>query len=168
MMNAKANDFYPRSINHIGVIVSDLDKAIEWYQKVLGYYLIIGPIEIAYDNHTEQIARDILGTRFRRGRFAHLSAGNQVGLELCEFDDPEAGMRENNMEFWKNGYFHLAVTDSDVAGLVERITANGGKQRTKIWEIFPGKGRYLAFCEDPWGNIIEIYSHSYELTWTST
>ncbi|GAA6618605.1 VOC family protein [Scytonema sp. NUACC26] len=165
-MNAKTNEIYPRSINHIGVTVSDLDKAIEWYQEVLGYRLIFGPIEIAPDEHSQQLARDILGMRFRRGRFAHLATGNQVGLELFQFDDPEAGVRENSMEFWKNGYFHLAVTDPDVAGLVERITANNGKQRTKIWEILPGKGRYLAFCEDPWGNSIEIYSHSYEMTWS--
>ena len=25
----------------------------------------------------------------------------------------------------------------------------------------------MVYCEDPWGNIIEIYSHSYELTYSA-
>jgi hypothetical protein len=39
-----------------------------------------------------------------------------------------------------------------------------GKQRSKIWDIPPSKGYKIAFCEDPFGNVIEIYTHSYERT----
>ncbi|MDJ0724580.1 MAG: VOC family protein [Prochloraceae cyanobacterium] len=157
---------YPRTINHIGLTVTDLDKAIAWYQEILGYRLILGPLDLVpEDTHFGRMAKDLLGSRLKRGRFAHLATGNGVGLELFEFDDPEAGQRENNMEYWKNGYFHIAISDPDVIGLAEKISETGGKQRSQVWEIFPGSGYQLVYCEDPWGNIIEIYSHSYEMTW---
>lgn len=38
----------------------------------------------------------------------------------------------------------------------------GVKQRSNIWEIIPNKGYKISFCEDPFGNIIEIYSNSFE------
>ena len=28
---------YPRSINHVGVGVADIERAIHWYQEVLGF-----------------------------------------------------------------------------------------------------------------------------------
>jgi hypothetical protein len=40
-------------------------------------------------------------------------------------------------------------------------------QRSKLWEIVPDKGYMIVFCEDPFGNIIEIYSDGYEQTITS-
>lgn len=158
---------YPRSINHIGLTVTSLDEALKWYQEILGYKLIFGPLDIVPDDtHFGRMAKDILGPRLKQGRFAHLGSANGVGLELFEFNDPEAGKSDDNMQYWKNGYFHIAITDANVPRLAKQITENGGKQRTEVWEIFPNSGYQLVYCEDPWGNVIEIYSHSYEETWS--
>jgi hypothetical protein len=40
---------------------------------------------------------------------------------------------------------------------VKKIAESGGKQRTKVLELIPGKPYKIAYCEDPFGNIIEIY-----------
>jgi predicted enzyme related to lactoylglutathione lyase len=53
------------------------------------------------------------------------------------------------------------ITDPDIEGLCKRISEGGGKQRTEIWEFVPEKGYKIVFCEDPFGNIIEIFDHSY-------
>jgi catechol 2,3-dioxygenase-like lactoylglutathione lyase family enzyme len=46
--------------------------------------------------------------------------------------------------------------------------ANGGKQRMPVREYYPGEKPYrMVYCEDPFGNLIEIYSHSYELTYAA-
>ncbi len=154
------------AINHIGLTVSSIEKAIEWYSNLFGFELIIGPLPLQPDDsHFGQLAIDILGGRLKSGQFAHLKTGNGIGLELFEFDDPESGSKENNMEYWKNGIFHFAITDPNPEQLATKIVSNGGKQRTKNWDIFPGGDRKLVYCEDPWGNIIEIYSHSYVDTW---
>lgn len=155
------------SINHIGLTIGNVDEAIHWYTQVLGYRLIAGPLDLIPDaSHFGRMAADLLGDRLRRGRFAHLLSENAIGLELFEFEDPETGVRPDNMEYWKYGYFHICVTDADVTVLAEKIVAQGGKQRSQVWEVFPGSGFYLAYCEDPWGNVIEIYSHSYEQIWS--
>jgi len=58
--------------------------------------------------------------------------------------------------------FHFAIIDPDIENLVRRIAETGGKSRSQIWRFFPDK-----LCEDPFGNTIEIYSHSTEQTWSN-
>ena len=36
---------YPRTVNYIAVSVPDLDKAIRWYTEILGFNLVMRPIE---------------------------------------------------------------------------------------------------------------------------
>jgi hypothetical protein len=50
---------------------------------------------------------------------------------------------------------------------VEKIVAHGGKQRMPIREYYPGDKPYrMVYVEDPFGLIFEVYSHSYELTYS--
>ncbi len=98
-------------------------------------------------------------------RTVWLSSGNQVGIEIFEYLDPKAERRINdNFEYWKSGFIHICITDPNIEELCRKISENGGKQRSKIWDIPPSKGYKIAFCEDPFGNVIEIYTHSYERT----
>jgi catechol-2,3-dioxygenase len=97
-----------------------------------------------------------------------MSSANSVGVELFQFVDPQAERRIDNFEYWKTGFFHIAFTEPDIESLAERIAATGGKKRTEVMELQPGSGRKICFCEDPFGDIIEIYSHSYEQFWSNT
>ena len=80
-----------------------------------------------------------------------------------------SGNPENNFEYWKTGIFHFGVQDPDVEGLAEKIVAAGGKKRMKAPRYYyPGEKPYrMIYMEDPFGNILEIYSHSYELHYAS-
>jgi hypothetical protein len=49
-----------------------------------------------------------------------------------------------------------------VPGLARRIEAAGGKIRSEIWDPFDGQPYQLVYCEDPFGTIVEIYSHGHE------
>lgn len=158
---------YPRTINHIAVSVTDLDKAVKWYKEVFGF-TVNGPIEFEADDSSLGIAaRDIHGPNFRKMRMAWLSSGNQVGFEMFEYIDPKAERRIDNFEYWKSGFFHICVTDPNIEELCKRISDSGGRQRSRIWDVDPDKGYKIAFCEDPFGNVIEIYTHSYEQLVTS-
>lgn len=54
-----------------------------------------------------------------------------------------------------------------IEGLVEKFKQHGGKQRMPIREYYPGEKPYkMVYVEDPFGNIFEIYTHSYELTYS--
>ena len=57
--------------------------------------------------------------------------------------------------------FHIAVTCPDVVGLAERVAVSGGQRRTGIYSPHP---RFtMCYCEDPWGNALEINGCGYEL-----
>ena len=44
----------------------------------------------------------------------------------------------------------------------------GGRQRMPVREYFPGEKPYrMVYVEDPFGIVFELYSHSYELTYSA-
>lgn len=52
--------------------------------------------------------------------------------------------------------------------MVKKIVEHGGKQRMPIREYYPGEKPYrMCYVEDPFGIIFEVYSHSYEGTYSS-
>ena len=88
---------------------------------------------------------------------------NGIGIELFQLLDPPHEKREPSLEYWKSGFFHICVTDPNIEALAERIASSGGRQRSKVWRIDSRTEDYrLCYCEDPFGNIIEIYTHNYE------
>ncbi len=157
---------YPRSFSHIGLSVPDLDKAVEFYTEVLGWYTIMEPAPV-YNDDTAigQMCRDVFGNDWKEFRIAHLATGDKVGVELFEF--PQNEKPENNFEYWKTGIFHFCIQDPNIEELVEKIIQHGGKQRMPIREYYPDDKPYkMVYVEDPFGNIFEIYTHSYELTYS--
>lgn len=154
----------PRPLHHIAIGVADIEAAIAWYAEVLGYRVFTGPIELAIEDDRTGQLKDVLGPRFRKLKIAHLSTGSGCGLELFESIDPPHERRDEDVEFWKSNIFHFCVMDPDIEGLLAKIVANGGRQLSKIWEDRPSGGTYrMAYCQDPWGTLIEVHTHSYEI-----
>ena len=61
----------------------------------------------------------------------------------------------------------VCFVEPEIEAKAQRIAATGGKVRGKVWQLFPDKPYKIVFCEDPFGNIIELYSHSTEQTWSN-
>lgn len=160
------NKPYPRSFSHIGLSVPNIKDAVEFYTEVLGWYVIMEPSEVVEDDSPiGQMCTDVFGKGWGTFKIAHLATSDKIGIELFEFPNNEAP--ENNFEYWKTGIFHFCVQDPDIEGLVEKIITHGGKQRMPIREYYPNEKPYkMVYCEDPFGNLIEIYTHSYELTYS--
>ncbi len=60
------------------------------------------------------------------------------------------------------------MQDPTIEELARKIVEHGGKQRMPIREYYPGKKPFkMVCCEDPFGVLIEIYTRSYELTYSS-
>lgn len=155
---------YPRAFSHIGITVADLDRAVKFYEDVMGWYVIMNPTDVVEEQDTAigQMCIDVFGTGWKSFRIAHLSTVDGIGIELFEFsgnDKPQAEFKP-----FQTGVFHFSVKDPDVEGLAAKIVEAGGKQRMPVREYYPGEKPYrMVYMEDPFGNIIEIYSHSYEL-----
>lgn len=157
-----------KPMNHVAVSVTDIDLAMKWYRDIMGFTVLMEPVEIftePADTDIAKIASNILGPKFKKMAMCHMSSGNGVGFEIFQFIEPKAELREDNFEYWKNGFYHICVTDPNIEELVKQIASSGGKKRSEIFELMPGKK--ICFCEDPFGNIIEIYSHSYEQFWSN-
>lgn len=158
----------PRAMNHAGITVTDIDEAVKWYQDVFGCTVVMAPLEAQEDgSHFSDIIADIFGAGFESMRIAHLATANGVGIELFQFSNPKTTRREENFEYWRTGIFHICITDPDVEGLAKRIEETGGKLRSKIWSLWIDKPYRVCYCEDPWGNIVELNSHSYEQIWAN-
>lgn len=151
------------SINHIAISVPDLEKAINWYQEVMGFTIVRGPAKLTFDDiQVGKALKNIFGSQFKSLRIVWMSSANNVGIELFQFIQPEQLPRKKQLEYWEGGVIHIAITERNIEDLLSKVTKSGGKQISDIWELDPIKHHKLAFCSDPFGNVIEIYSHSYE------
>ena len=141
-------------ITHVGIGVPELEAAMRWYTEVLGFERLGSTTRVLEnEGHAGVIAADVLGPGFGSFSQGHLVGANGVALELFEFEDPRAGRR---------GIFHLCVVAPDLAAAADRIAASGGRRTSAIWPIFEGEPYVMCYCEDPFGNVVELYSHDHE------
>jgi catechol 2,3-dioxygenase-like lactoylglutathione lyase family enzyme len=160
------NAEYPRGINHVGLTVPDLEKAVDWYKSVLGFNVLRGPYEVVIgDSYSSRMLKDFFGPELKRLRMVHMSMGNGVGLEMFEFVEPKTQLPKTNFEYTRGGFYHICVTDPNVEALVKLITGSGGEQISQVWEIYKGSEFKAVYCRDPFGNVIEVFSHNYEQVW---
>lgn len=152
-----------RALNHVGLVVPDLDAALAWYREVLGFELLTAPVEMrADDPQLGEALVSMLGPRVRAFRIAHLTMGGGVGLQLFQFIDPAPLPAEGSV-FSRTGFSHICVTAPDIEALADEIAARGGR-RSPVFRSIPGRPYAAAYCADPWGNAVEINSHDYAET----
>jgi catechol 2,3-dioxygenase-like lactoylglutathione lyase family enzyme len=146
-------------LTHVGIGVPELEPALSWYSDVLDLEAL-GPTTAVreQEGHAGVVAADVLGPGFGSFRQAHLVGANGVGLELFEFEEPQARRR---------GIFHLCVVAPDVAATADRIAAHGGRRTSQVWPIFEGEPYLTCYCEDPFGNVVELYSHTHERVYSN-
>ena len=153
---------YPRSFNHIGITVPDIEKAFYFYTHVLGWYPMAKPALVFEDKSTPegQMCIDVFGEGFKQFKVAHVSSSNGIGMEIFEF--PLSTKENYQYQPFKTSVFHICVQDPDIEGLAKKIVENGGKQRMPIRYFDPNKPFRMVYMEDPFGNILEIVTHSYD------
>lgn len=159
---------YPRSFSHIGISVPNIEKAVQFYKEVMGWYVIMEPSTVKKENDTAigQMCIDVFGEDWETFEIAHMSTSDGIGIELFSF--PNMGDEKPEFNPFKTGLFHFCVQDPDIENLVDKIVAFGGKQRMPIREYYPNDKPYkMVYVEDPFGVVFEIYTHSYELTYSS-
>lgn len=145
-------------LNHAGLTVTDIDEAVTWYVDVFGLSRLFGPEEVSSGR-----AETIFGEAFGRMKRAVVGGSNGTGLELFEFLEPKSVRRDDNFEYWKTGIFHVCFTCQDVGAQLAAVVAAGGRARTE--PLAAGDGRLIAYCEDPFGNVLELTNRSMSTTY---
>jgi catechol 2,3-dioxygenase-like lactoylglutathione lyase family enzyme len=95
-----------------------------------------------------------------------MSTSDGTGIELFCF--PHGDKVAPEFKPFNTGLFHFCIQDPNIEDLIDSIVAHGGKQRMPIREYYPkDKPFKMCYVEDPFGIVFEIYTHSYELTYSS-
>ncbi|CAM3618180.1 lactoylglutathione lyase family protein [Zobellia roscoffensis] len=162
------NKEYPKSFSHIGITVPKLEEAVTFYSEVMGWYVIMAPSKVKKEKETAigQMCIDVFGEDWEEFEIAHMSTSDGIGIELFSF--PQGGKEAPDFNPFNTGLFHFCIQDPNIEDLVDKIVAHGGKHRMPIRSYYPNEKPYrMCYVEDPFGIVFEIYSHSYELTYSS-
>ena len=146
-----------QGIHHAGIVVSQLDRSIDFYVGVLGLELMTEPAPPNEGPHLDAV----LGLAGARLRGVLLRAGTSA-IELHEFYAPP----------WPSGQpvpanalgaQHVAFLADDLAAEKAAIEARGGVFMTSINVIDAGPfaGLRTAFIRDPDGIRIEFVEVAY-------
>lgn len=148
-------------LGHIGLTVPRLDVAVAWYADVFRFEPI-GPQAtlIAADGDGGRLAAAVFGRGFVEANVIQLATGSPVDLELFEFRPPQGSARPA-FEYWHPGWFHFCVVESEIEAMGARIERHGGRRLTGVLSIVPGTPYRMCYCQDPFGNVVEIHTHAH-------
>jgi lactoylglutathione lyase family protein len=158
------------TFSHIGITVPDLEKAVEFYSKAFGLYVIMPPTEIQHDDSAiGQMCDDVFGEGWGSFRIAHLSHGRWHRDRTVRVPQHDRTRRSVPSNIGAAACSISACRTTDLEGRVKIIEELGGRQRMQqVRKYYPGEKPYrMVYMEDPFGNIFELYSHSYELTYSA-
>ena len=140
-------------IDHVGITVSDLDRALGFYRDVLGLRVI------ADATVTEPEVAELLGLDSVQLRIADLDSGDGRIVELIQYVQPKG--RRIAYESSDSATAHIAFTVDDLAAVRDRLTSAGATMvsRQPITINEPGgafDGAICFYVRDPDGIILEL------------
>jgi catechol 2,3-dioxygenase-like lactoylglutathione lyase family enzyme len=156
-------------MNHLGIMVGDMNKAVEFYTNALGLKIVMDNTKVAEERETAigKMCVAVFGEGFEGFNIAHLVTTDGIGVELFEMKNRE---ERHEVNFNRIGIFHFCLETDDFEGVIARTEKFGGKVRMDIMRYHPEDDSKLAkmvYLEDPFGNLFELYSHTYEETYAS-
>jgi catechol 2,3-dioxygenase-like lactoylglutathione lyase family enzyme len=145
------------AIHHVGITVPDLDRAIEFYNGVLGLEFINEPSPV-FDAPGLGPAVGVPGGALRQ---VSLALGDSM-VELLEYTRPPA---PNESPLPQNGFGaqHLAFQVEDVAARKRELEARGVEFLGEVNVVDEGvlAGWRWVYFRDPFGIVLELVEVAY-------
>lgn len=142
------------AVDAIGITVSDMDRAVDFYSKALSFEKV-SDVEVA-GSEWEQL-QGLFGLRMHVVRMA---LGDEA-IELTEYLAPEGRMVPEDSRSNDRWFQHIAIIVSDMDRAYQHLRsfkvrhASSGPQRLPDWN--PNAGGIKAFYfKDPDGHVLEI------------
>ncbi|MDP2635683.1 MAG: VOC family protein [Pseudoalteromonas sp.] len=156
-------------MNHVGLMVGDMDKAVEFYTEVLGLRIIMNNTKVQEERETAigRMCIAVFGEGFKGFNIAHLVTTDGIGVELFEMKERD---QRHHVDFSRLGIFHFCLQTDDFEGVMKKTEEFGGKVRMDVMRYHPeddNRPAKMVYLEDPFGNLFELYSHTYEETYSS-
>ncbi len=150
-------------VSHVGIGVSDLDRAIAFYEGAVGFRLI--------DRYTQGVAADpsrsdrpaTPGDEPGRREVALLRAGGDEGPVIVLSTPPEGRVKQA-MEIDDVGTHHCAFWVTGIDECVRRMEAAGAQfllplrtfERTRGWGVPNGVAIRSCMVRDPDGTLLQL------------
>jgi len=142
-----------RAIDHVGLVVADLDRAVEFWCGRLGLRLVSRVTETGPD------IASLIGEDSVEIDIADLDAGDGRIIELIRYIRPAEGpIRAHSSD---RGRSHIALRVDDLDAALERIHGSQARQISRHPVVLhdPGgtwDGVACCYIADPDGNIVEL------------
>lgn len=136
-----------KEIRHVGIVVTNLDKALEFYKDILGFYVVRKMYE------TGEYIDNLLALKGVKVKTIKLAADDENLIELLYFESHSR--KAINKDVCDIGYSHVAFTVENLGYEYKRLKKKGVKFYCSP-QISPDKRVKVVFCRDPEGNIIEL------------
>jgi lactoylglutathione lyase len=136
--------------NHLGIVVSDLERARRFYQEVLGF-------RVWYEDSSvpDAAVGKLLGLTPPLGAELCYLELEGCAIELIHFSAPEAAVHVRERTMSEAGLSHLSVSVGDIRAAAARAVECGGS-------IVESSDLGIALMvRDPDGQLIELLSMDY-------
>ena len=145
-------------IHHAGLVVDDLERAVEFYGRLLD----MEPIEIDEWSAPSPQHDQAVGLTGSSARGVMLRGSNSY-LELWSYGAPRR-VGPNPAELGANepGLRHLAIEVDDVDAAWRLVQQLGGSAMGEP-VVTSDDGAAVVYCRDPFGTILELMSTGSEL-----
>ena len=150
-----------RAIDHINIVVSDLERSVRFYCDVLGF-------RKTADVYMEgDWIEAVVGLRGVKGKVAFVEPpGGGVRIELLEYVAPAGVAVAENSRANTRGLRHVAFRVDGIAAMTERLRAAGVKFFSEPVKVPAGVAKFaagdksLVYFYDPDGVILELCEYA--------
>ncbi len=137
--------------DHTGITVSNLERAREFWQNVLGF-------EFSHSAHqTGERPEQITGVKGAELKLAVLKTPSGHKIELLEYFAP-SDRRRVDLRPCDVGHVHVALTVDDLDAVLKKIAESGWKAagEPQTLKQGPNAGKRVVYVRDPDGTTIEL------------
>ena len=137
-------------LNHMGFVVSDLEKIASFYENVIGLELVD-----SFERSNKEMSQ-VIGYPNAHLKINMFDLGSNHMLELIEYIYPEPYQRPTEHRSVIGGS-HIAFTVEDIDSTWSDLTLKGVKPLNPPIEVVEGK--FACYLQDPDGNWIELIEY---------
>lgn len=127
-----------KKINHVAVVVSDVDTALTFWQDALGIKL----------DHVEEVPS-------QKAKVAFLPVG-ETEVELVMPSSPDTGAGKFLAERG-GGMHHLCFEVDDITGMMADLKAKGVRLINEVPDVLPGRKVAFVHPKSTGGVLVELY-----------
>jgi len=137
-----------KAVRHFGIVVSDIEKSLEFYKDMLGFKVKIDALEKG------KFIDAILGLKDVKVRTVKMVADDGNLIELLSYQSHQ-GRKMENKEIFDKGASHLAFSVNNLNQEYQKLKEKGIRFIAPP-QISPNKKAKVVFCYDPDGVPIEL------------